>query len=248
MATLHLLGTGAGFSGGDRTTTMLAFETPGSVLVVDCGGDVVHRLLASGVPLDLIEALIVTHEHPDHVGGFPLFMEKIWLSGRRRPIPVYGPEAALSQAQRTFATFNTSGWEGMPEIQWHPVPLQEGTQVLENEHWRVTAITGTHSVPVIGIRVEARQTRRSVVYSCDTERSDAIARLAAGANLLVHEGTGGFGGHTSMPDAAEIAAGAEVERLILVHLPPEIADADLAGARERFAALELGSDGARYTF
>lgn len=248
MAILHLLGTGAGFSGGDRTTTMLAFATPGSVLVVDCGGDVVHRLLASGVALDQIEAMIVTHEHPDHVGGFPLFMEKIWLSGRRRPIPVYGPEAALSQARRTFESFNTSSWKGMPEIQWHSVPLEEGATVLEDEHWRVSAAPGIHSVPVIGLRVESRETGRIVAYSCDTERSDAIARLASGANILVHEGTGGFSSHASMQDAADIAVGAGVEQLILVHLPPEIPAADLEAARQRFPAVELGADGAHYPF
>lgn len=248
MATLHLLGTGAGISSGDRTTTMLAFQTEGSTLVVDCGGDVVQRLQAGGVNLDEITGLVVTHEHPDHCAGFPLFMEKIWLSGRRRPIPVFGPEPALAQARRTWASFNTASWNGMPEIRWTPVPLEQGAVVLDDEHWRVTAAPGTHSVPVIGLRVQARSTGRSVAYSCDTERSEAIGRLAQGAHLLVHEGTGAMSGHTSMPDAAEVAASAGVDRLILVHLPPEIPVADLAGARARFPATELGADGATYPF
>ncbi|MDP9349072.1 MAG: MBL fold metallo-hydrolase, partial [Gemmatimonadota bacterium] len=125
-STLHLLGTGAAVSDASRTTTMLAFESADSVVVVDCGGDVVQRLMAAGVDLDRIEAMIVTHEHPDHVSGFPLFMEKIWLAGRRRPLPVYGPEAGIAQARRAFESFNTSGWKGMPEIEWHSVPLEEG--------------------------------------------------------------------------------------------------------------------------
>ena len=69
MPTLHLLGTGAALSDPHRTTTMLAFQGNGSVIVVDCGGDVVQRLMQAGVPLDQIEALIVTHEHADHAGG-----------------------------------------------------------------------------------------------------------------------------------------------------------------------------------
>ena len=98
MPTLHLLGTGAAFSDPSRTVTMLAFESGGSVVVVDCGGDVVQRLLTAGIGPDQVEALIVTHEHADHAGGFPLFMEKIWVGGRRRPIPVYGIAPALAQA------------------------------------------------------------------------------------------------------------------------------------------------------
>ncbi len=248
MATLHLLGTGAGFSDGTRTTTMLAFEGAESTLVVDCGGDVVQRLQAAGIDLATITALILTHEHPDHVGGFPLFMEKIWLAGRRHPVPVHGPEAALSQARRTFETFNTSGWEGLPEIQWKPVPLEPDAPVLEGGHWRVTAAPGTHSVPVIGLRVEATPNGGTVTYSADTERSDAITQLARGADILVHEGTGGFGGHTSMADAAQVAAEANAGRLILVHLPPDMAERDVEQARKHFSALELGSDGATYSF
>ena len=49
MATLHLLGTGAAYSDPTRTTTMLAFRQDRSCLMVDCGGDAIQRLLASGI-------------------------------------------------------------------------------------------------------------------------------------------------------------------------------------------------------
>jgi len=248
MATLHLLGTGAALSGPSRTTTMLAFSTDTSVLVVDCGGDVVHRLLQAGLDPGKIRALVLTHEHPDHVSGFPLFMEKIWLSRRERPIPVRGPRSALKQARRLFEAFDTSGWKGMPEIEWGEVPLQEGAKVWEDEDWRVTAAPGTHSVPVIGIRVEDVKGGGVAAYSADTERSDAIARLADVADLLVHEATGDFSGHTSVQDAAHVARQAGVGRLVLVHLPPEIPERELAEARASFPALVLFEDWAEHAF
>lgn len=248
MATLHLLGTGAALSDPTRTTTMLAFRDDRSCVVVDCGGDAVHRLLAAGIEPDLIDALILTHEHADHVSGFPLFMEKVWLAKRSRPLPVCGPRAALDQARRVWEAFDTSGWKGVPEIRWKVVPLEEGAEVWDNDHWRITAAPGSHSVPVIGLRVEDRRHGGIVVYSSDTERSDAIARLAAAADILVHEATGDFSGHTSVQDAAHVALQAGVGRLVLVHLPPETAPADLEEARASFAALELGEDGASYPF
>ena len=249
MPTLHLLGTGAALSGPSRTTTMLAVEAPGSVVVVDCGGDAVQRLLAAGVDLDRIEALVLTHEHPDHVGGFPLFMEKIWLARRRRPIRVCGPGRALDQARRIFESFDTSGWEGLPEIQWRPATLVEGTEVYVDDYWRILGSPGTHGkVPVLALRVEDVRGGGVVAYSADTERSDAVARLAQGADLLVHEATGDFPGHTTPQDAAHVAVQAGVGRLVLVHLPPDTPAEHLAEARESFAAVELGEDGASYSF
>ena len=249
MATLHLLGTGAAYSGPERTTTMLAFQTDGSIVLVDCGGDVIQRLLAAGGDPDQIAVLVLTHEHADHVGGFPLFMEKIWLAKRHRPIVVCGPGPALAQARRIFEAFDTSGWEGLPEIEWRTVSLDEGVPVWSDAHWRISGAPGTHGrVPVLGIRVEDVRGGGIAAYSGDTARSDSIARLAEAADLLVHEATGDFPGHTSPQDAAHVAKQAGVGRLVLVHLPPETPAEDLAEARESFPELYLGEDGARYDF
>jgi len=244
---LHLLGTGAALSTPDRTTTMLAFEDA-SVVVVDCGGDVVQRLLAAGIEPERIGCLILTHEHPDHVSGFPLFMEKLWLAGRRNPIPVCGPASALRVAGSLFDVFDTSGWKGLPEIDWVTVPLIEGTSVWEDARWRVTASPGTHGVPVIGLRVEDSRAGGVVVYSSDTERSDSIMRLAENADILVHECTGEMRGHTSARLAAEVARESGVRRLILVHVPPSLDEAEMDRARRVFQPIELGRDGDRFDF
>ncbi|HUE95566.1 MAG TPA: MBL fold metallo-hydrolase [Longimicrobiaceae bacterium] len=219
-----------------------------SVIVVDCGGDVVQRLLAGGIDLDRIALLFLTHEHPDHIGGFPLFMEKIWLSGRRSPIPVRGPQRAIDHARRIFEVFDTSGWEGMPPIEWGPVALEEDQTVWEDDEWRITASPGRHSVPVLGIRVEDVRDGGSVAYSSDTEGSASIARLAAGADILVHEATGDLAGHASAAGAAEVAREANVERLVLVHLPPAFGEAELRTARRYFERTEAGKDGQTYLF
>lgn len=243
--TVHLLGTGGGFSDGGRTTTMLAFEADGSVLVVDCGGDAVRQLQAAGVALERIDALFVTHEHPDHCGGFPLFVEKIWLSGRARPIPVVGIAPAVSQARRLWECFETGSWS-VPPLDWREVPHEEGALAWSDGPWHVTVAPGVHSVPVVGLRVEHRCSGRVIAYSCDTERCAPITRLAAGADLLLHEATGEFGGHTTAKQAAETALEAGARRLVLVHLPPDASEDDLAQARAVFPGAEYGRDLGRY--
>jgi len=240
--TLYLLGTGAAVSDPHRTTTMLAFEEAGQLLLVDCGGDAFQRLLTVGVDVTSLKAIILTHEHPDHVSGFPLLVEKLWLSGRQDPIVVYGLPRTLEVARALFSAFNTKGWEGLPPLEWNEVEALPGASVLESDAFRVTAAPVAHPVPTIGLRVEGAG-GTVVAYSCDTAKHPNVVLLARDADVLVHEATGSQAGvHASPEEAAETAAEAGVARLILVHLPPGATDGGLEEARHRFTHTELGEE------
>ena len=244
--TLYLLGTGAAVSDPHRTTTMLAVEEAGRLVLVDCGGDAVQRLLALGLDPTALHAVILTHEHPDHVSGFPLLVEKLWLLGRRAPIPVYGPAPTLAVVRTVFGAFSTEGWDGLPDLAWHDVPMEPGARVFEDEALSVTAAPVIHPVPTIGLRFEGAS-GSLLAYSCDTAKSEHVVALARDADVLVHEATGSQPGvHASAEEAAETAAEAGVGRLILVHLPPGLHDDELADARHRFTHTELGEEGGVY--
>ena len=247
MVIVHVLGSGAAYSDGSRTTTMLALEGPAGVVVVDCGGDVVQRLLAHGLDPLRVTNLIITHEHADHVGGLPLMVERLWLAGRRDPLPVVGIEPAVAQAVRLHDAFDTGDWPGYAGIAPRVVPHAAGALVLRDADWRITATPGTHSVPVIGLRIEAAS-GAVVAYSCDTAYDPAIVALARGADLLLHEAAGEAAFHTSPAQAAQVAAEAGAQRLVLVHLPADFDthSAEVALARARFAGIEIGYDGAVY--
>lgn len=64
-------------------------EQDGRAAVVDPGDGhaVLTALDARGLTL---AAILVTHHHPDHIGGIPALLEKF-------PVPVYGPRAELAK-------------------------------------------------------------------------------------------------------------------------------------------------------
>lgn len=240
--TVHLLGTGAAVSDAHRTTTMLAVETPGGTLLVDCGGDAVQRMLACGLDPLALEALVLTHQHPDHISGFALLVEKLWLMGRTAPLPVVGPHDALAVARTVFEAYNTSKWTGLPPIDWRPLPMAPATPAWTRDGLAVTAWPVDHPVPTVGLRVE---TADGVLgYSCDTAPCPAVVDIGRGADVFVHEATGHLAGvHSSAEDAARAAVVAAAHRLVLVHLPPGTTEAGLDAARAIFPDVAWGVEG-----
>ncbi|MFB6229607.1 MAG: MBL fold metallo-hydrolase [Salinibacter sp.] len=249
MPALHLLGTGAAVSDPHRTTTVLAVAddaSPPNTIVVDCGGDVLQRLQACGPSIDSVEGLIVTHAHMDHTSGFPLFMEKIWLDGRDRSIPVCGIESALAQAQRLWDAFAPvhEGWEGIPPIDWREVQHERDAVVWNEAPWMITAAPVDHGDTAnVGLRFEHAPTGHVTAYSCDTAPTESVVHLARDADVLVHEANGGTtDNHSTAAGAAEVAADADVDRLLLVHLPPGDKSDALHEARSIFPHTDLGEE------
>jgi ribonuclease Z len=255
MPTLHLLGTGAAISDAHRTTTMLAVSddhSPPRTLVVDCGGDVLQRLQACGRPIDSVDGLIITHAHMDHTSGFPLLMEKVWLDGRDRALPVVGIEPALAQAKRLWDAYETvhEDWDGIPAIDWRVVPHEPDAPFWNQPPWTITAAPVDHGdTPNVGLRIEHAPTGRALAYSCDTTPAKSVVDLASTADTLVHEANGGpTENHSTAVGAAEVARKADVDRLLLVHLPPGDKSSQLREARAIFPHTDLGDELGSYSF
>ena len=220
MPELIVLGTAASVPDADHDTVALVLRGPGWAVPIDCGGSPLHRLARLDIDLDDIRAVILTHRHADHLYGLPMLVQGLWLGGRDAPLPIYGPQETLNIARRLLDLFNLAERDDMFPIEWHPVPLREGRQVLEIEEVRVTSAPGVHAnVEVLALRFDNTATGRSIAYSSDTEPCEAVTRLAEGADLLIHEATGPYAGHSSPADAAEVAREAGVEHLVLIHYP-----------------------------
>src|SRR6266436_5066798 len=50
---------------------------------------------ASGLSYDAMDAIFLSHLHSDHVGGFFMLMQGLWLENRRKDLPVYLPGGAI---------------------------------------------------------------------------------------------------------------------------------------------------------
>jgi ribonuclease BN (tRNA processing enzyme) len=85
------LGTSDGLPSTDRSHASLLVRMAGRTILLDCGEPCSHTLKRMGVDFNSIDAVVITHTHSDHVGGFPMLLQSMWLEKRRRPLPVWMP-------------------------------------------------------------------------------------------------------------------------------------------------------------
>lgn len=220
MPELIVLGTAASVPDAEHDTVALALRGSDWTVLIDCGGSPLHKLARSGVGADTIRAVILTHFHADHLYGLPILVQGLWLGGRQAPLPIYGPEETLDLAHKLLELFNLADREEIFSLEWHRIPPREGVRVLEIGGVRITATPVVHAHrDTRALRFDNVVTGRSMVYSADTEPCQSLIDLAAGADLLLHEATGEYEGHSSPAEAAEVAREAGAVRLALIHYP-----------------------------
>lgn len=242
---LVILGSSNAIASDRAENTHMAFLGDGRKVLVDCVNNPFHRLGALGVDHHNLSDLILTHFHPDHVSGVPLLLMDMWLRGRRRPFDVYGLHHTLDRIEGLMAMYSWADWPDFFPVAFHRLPDTEMVPVLESDQLSIHASPVRHLIPTIGLRVEVAENRRVVAYSCDTEPCAQVVRLAAGADILIHEATGESVGHSSAAQAGEIAARAQAGALYLIHYPTgEYASGDLvAQAQAKFSGeVKLASD------
>ena len=240
------LGTSGAVPSLRRDTTSLVFVGRPEVVLVDCGGSPVQKLLLAGTTPERLERVIITHIHPDHAYGLPSLIQNLFLMKRAAPLAIACRQEHAEPLWALLGVFGLLERPGMFPLAWEPVPAREGAPVAASASFAITASPNAHgSMPNLALRFDIPG-RGSVVYSSDTEPCDAVAALSRGAHTLIHEATfsqragARFGGHSTAAEAGEIAARAGVHRLILTHLDPahhDEAEALAEEARSRFTGI-----------
>lgn len=245
---LILLGTG----GGPRprkasSASAQVIVANGSAYVIDCGNGVARQLVFAGVPLTSLRHVFLTHQHSDHTADYGNLIWLAWTAGLRTRVDTWGPPP-LEKMTRLFFEMNAPDIdtriadEGRAPLAplVHVHELSAAGPVLQDGNVKVTAALVHHPpvVPSFGYRFDAAD--RSIVISGDTTPSDALVKLAQGADVLVHEALYVPGverlvarvpnspalkksilsHHTTAEDAGRIAQAAGVKLLVLSHLVP----------------------------
>jgi ribonuclease BN (tRNA processing enzyme) len=208
-----------------------------ATVLLDCGPGTLERLWRRRL-LARLDAIVISHMHADHMLDLLPFAGEVvraMLGGRRIALHVpagAGPDV-LDRLDATFAREErqTTRFDAGFDVREYGGDdrLQVGDLVLDFAPTQ-------HPQPCFATRVSGGDA--VIVYGADGAPSDAVAELAAGADLLVleatfadDEATAAAHGHMTAAQAGALAARAGASRVLLTHLLPG-AGAELARAAE----------------
>ncbi|NDJ52262.1 MAG: MBL fold metallo-hydrolase [Chloroflexi bacterium] len=209
----------------DHENTHMVLQGPAGAILIDCVGRPLTNLKKIGIAFNDLHDIILTHFHPDHVGSVPNLLITSWLLGRREPLRLYGLAHCMERIEDLMTMYHWEEWRGFYPVAFHYVPEREDVLVFENEDFRITSSPVRHYVPVIGLRIEVKETGFVLAYSSDTVPCPEVVRLSKDADLLIHEAAGFEPlGHAAAYQAGEMATKAGAKRLGLIHYPVWEAD------------------------
>jgi ribonuclease BN (tRNA processing enzyme) len=228
-----ILGSGTCVPSLKRSSCSVLMQIGGSRLLFDSGPGTMRRLLEARTSIFEISHIFYSHFHPDHTGEFaPFIFATKYPDGSRRKTPL------TAGGGRGFLDF----YEGLKTAYGHWIELAPGllntiefdnkkTDHRQFEDFTVETAPVAHNEESIAYRVTSSD-GYSAVYTGDTDHCETIIELAKDADLLICESALPdklrVKGHLTPSLAGDLAARADVRKLVLTHFYPECEKEDIA--------------------
>ncbi|WML38728.1 MBL fold metallo-hydrolase [Neobacillus sp. OS1-2] len=211
---LTIIGYWGGYPKQNGACSGYLLEHGGFQLLIDCGSGVLSKLQNIIQPEEL-DAVIVSHYHPDHIADIGVLQHArliLGFLGKDFPtLPVYGHEFDQHEFAKLTYKNITKGVAYDPHNTVNIGPFQ------------VSFLKTIHPVPCYAMKIEAEG--KSIVYTADSAFQEEFIEFSQGADLLLCEcnfygnQNGKSAGHMNSLEAGRFAQKAAVKQLILTHLP-----------------------------
>ena len=173
-----------GYSGGvptqDRGVTCVMVSTTNYDAMIDCGEGSYLRWKKAGYKWKNLKYILITHMHPDHIGGlFPLlFYRKLFSIDS--PLTLIGPPQLKVYFEDCF---RHSGLTNEQDLQW--IDISAINQLGIQDNIEIFALEMKHKIPCWGYKISDGD--NSLVFITDTLPNSNAITLAKNANILIHD-------------------------------------------------------------
>ncbi len=211
---ITVLGSSGTFASPGNACSGYLVDADGFRVLLDCGPGTVANLQAH-LRLAEVDAVVVSHVHPDHWLDLPVLRNAYRYVLGRSDVPVLTTAEVMEQADLLIGLDD-------PTLRWSV--LEDGDERRVGP-LRLRVSRTAHPAETLAVRLDLGDA--SLAYSADTGPSWTFAELGRGIDVAVGEATVLHADHhlvgdvhSSAQEAGAGAAAAGVERLVLTHLLP----------------------------
>ncbi|MED3623058.1 MBL fold metallo-hydrolase [Bacillus thermocopriae] len=211
---LTVIGFWGGYPKKNAASAGYLLEHEGFQLLIDCGSGVLSKLQNVLAPEEL-DAVILSHYHPDHIADIGVLQHARLIQGflgKEVPtLPIYGHSFNKQEFSKLTYKNITKG------VAYDP------SQLLTVGPFNISFLKTDHPVPCYAMKIEAGG--KKLVYTADSAFKEEFIGFSIGADVLLCECNfyggqdGKSAGHMNSIEAGQFAQQAAVHQLILTHLP-----------------------------
>jgi ribonuclease BN (tRNA processing enzyme) len=215
---LIILGSGTCVPSLKRNAPGYYLEVFDKKILIDCGNGTVLQLEKAGKSYKDIDAVFITHTHPDHISGLMPFIHALLATPgfkREKDLLIIGPrglkkfyESCINHVMKIPKSFTINAIE-----------IEDK---LDLGYLHVFSKKTVHSENSIAYRFEDEE--KSVVITGDCDYDEGIVEFSKDVDLLIIDcsfpDAMKVAGHLTPKECGLVAKKAKVKKLILSHLYP----------------------------
>lgn len=103
---IFMCGTGGPIGNSGRAQACIAVITPEHFYLVDVGAGSTANLQRSGLPMNRLTGIFITHFHSDHIAEIYEANLISWIAGRSEQLILFGPEGVRSLVKSINETYS----------------------------------------------------------------------------------------------------------------------------------------------
>ena len=130
-----------------RLRSSILIKEDDVTVVIDVGPDFRQQMLREKI--DKLDAILLTHEHSDHMAGLDDVRSFNFL--QQRPMPVYGLSRSLEAVKERYQYIFQGNYPGLPQIILHKISGEHSFKVGKIHVKPIRVMHG--KLPILGYRI-----------------------------------------------------------------------------------------------
>lgn len=244
MLKFQVIGCSSGFAHKKLACSSYLLIQNSRRILFDCGEGATSAMRRLGIDPRTIETIFISHMHPDHCMGLPLFIQANYVLKRKQRLDIFVPSEAVRGVKALFDMTYLYPLKLPFEIEVHPFDPRSRFEMRDltiEAHQNSHLSRHAASIRKLGMknRIQCftfviQASNKKIVYSGDLGSEEDITETIETADLLIIERS-----HIDLSRLGNMLRAGAVKRVIITHLGDRINSAEIRRRIGRAPAVSI---------